>query len=116
MQALIAYHWPGNVRELENQIERISILAEKGDIQKCDLPSYLFRTQTACEAIKRSSGSRLEELEKETLVDALSRNNWIQQRAAREIGLTLRQMGYRVKKFGLDELIRREKGRSQSSN
>ena len=53
--------------------------------------------------------NRLEMMERETLLEALARNNWIQQKAAREIGLTLRQMGYRVKKFKLDKIIREKK-------
>jgi Nif-specific regulatory protein len=55
--------------------------------------------------------SRIEELEKHTIMESLERNGWIQHKAAREIGLTLRQMGYRVKKFGLDTVIRQEKKR-----
>jgi Nif-specific regulatory protein len=43
------------------------------------------------------------------VIDALERNAWVQQRAARDIGLTMRQMGYRVKKFGLDAMIRQKK-------
>jgi Nif-specific regulatory protein len=42
-------------------------------------------------------------------VAALERNNWIQSRAARELGITLRQMGYRVKKFGLENYFKQKK-------
>jgi Nif-specific regulatory protein len=51
-------------------------------------------------------------MERETLLKSLARNNWVQQRAAREIGLTLRQMGYRVKKFKLEKIIRENKQRN----
>ena len=51
-------------------------------------------------------------MEREAVLEALARNNWVQQRAAREIGLTLRQMGYRVKKFKLDKIIRENKQRN----
>ena len=33
---------------------------------------------------------------------ALMRNGWVQARAARDLGLTQRQIGYRIKKFNLD--------------
>ena len=46
------------------------------------------------------------EITANAVLEALERNGWVQQKAAREIGLTLRQMGYRVKKFGLEETIR----------
>ena len=53
-------------------------------------------------------------MERETVLEALARNDWVQQKAAREIGLTLRQMGYRVKKFKLDKIIRENKQRDAS--
>jgi len=46
------------------------------------------------------------------VVAALKRNAWIQYKAARELNLTPRQMGYRVRKFNLEELI--AKGRVES--
>ena len=43
----------------------------------------------------------LEDIEKEEVLNALTRNAWIQTRAARELGLTRRQLGYRIKKYKL---------------
>ncbi len=60
-----------------------------------------------------SPGSRptLKEVERNELVQALRRSGWIQYKAAEALGITPRQMGYRVKKHGLDELIARERKR-----
>jgi Nif-specific regulatory protein len=49
-------------------------------------------------------------LEKREVVAALERNHWIQSQAALDLGLTLRQIGYRVKQFGLDRLIKEQRG------
>ena len=108
------YHWPGNVRELENLIERIAIMAETDQIEVNMLPAYLYlqkQTATAKTPLEPNA-SRLEVMERETILEALARNDWIQQKAAREIGLTLRQMGYRVKKFKLEGIIRENKRRN----
>ncbi len=43
----------------------------------------------------------LRDLEREKIEAALRRHGWIQVRAARELGLTQRQIGYRIKKYGL---------------
>ena len=51
----------------------------------------------------------LKELERANVIAALERNDWIQSRAAKELGITLRQMGYRVKKFGLEPLVGQRK-------
>jgi Nif-specific regulatory protein len=53
--------------------------------------------------------STLESMERQLVIGALDRNDYVQQRAARDLGLTMRQMGYRVKKFRLEALIRQKK-------
>jgi Nif-specific regulatory protein len=75
------------------------------------LPAYLFKhpAPSAYQASENDGRSQLEIMEKETLLASLARNEWVQQKAAREIGLTLRQMGYRVKKYNLGEIIRKNK-------
>jgi Nif-specific regulatory protein len=50
-------------------------------------------------------------MERKEVVAALQRNNWVQSQAAKELGLTLRQIGYRIKKFGLEAMV--EKRRTQ---
>jgi Nif-specific regulatory protein len=50
----------------------------------------------------RKSPHSLEELERAEIKAALTRNGWVQARAARELGLTQRQIGYRMKKFNLE--------------
>lgn len=112
IEILTSYRWPGNVREMENLIERVAILADGPVIEKKSLPPDLFDHLDA----SYSSGgenrvSDLEKMERDMVLDALERNNWVQQQAAREIGLTLRQMGYRVKKFNLDGMIRERRKR-----
>lgn len=111
MAILSNYDWPGNVRELENLIERVAIMAETAQIEPQMLPDYLIKghNSTPLPFVENSGNSQLEIMEKETLLASLSRNDWVQQKAAREIGLTLRQMGYRVKKYNLGKIIRAHK-------
>ena len=116
---MIGYYWPGNVRELQNLVERMVILADGNILRVTDLPESirfagfgpvsaeavgesevapdLFQNQTYRELSPRS----LEEIEKQEVEKALRRHGWVQARAARELGLTQRQIGYKVKKYGL---------------
>jgi Nif-specific regulatory protein len=113
------YDWPGNVRELQNLMERLVILSTGDMLSVHDLPGYFL--QPPAERIipdreepslplrmteQRTADNNdiprsLQELEREQVVAALKRHGWIQARAARELGLTQRQIGYRVKKFNL---------------
>ncbi|PLX49295.1 MAG: nif-specific transcriptional activator NifA [Desulfobulbaceae bacterium] len=113
---LMEYSWPGNVRELQNLIERLVILADNMVIRTVDLQEQMGRlpaspqspgratdpagAQSAVAVRPLPSGS-LRDMERQEIEAALRRNGWVQARAARELGLTQRQMGYRIKKFNL---------------
>ncbi len=107
LDLLLRYSWPGNVREVENFIERLAITFYGEIIDVRDLAPYLTYTTNDLE-IRRWQRS-LSEQEKRDVVEALERNNWIQSHAAKELGITLRQMGYRVKKLGLTDIVRQRK-------
>ena len=111
MGALMQYDWPGNVREMENLIERLAIMVDGNRIDLKDLPSYLFPVNRKVEFDHLASLSRLEEIERREIVAALERNNWIQSQAAKDLGLTLRQIGYRIKKFNLEMMITERRNR-----
>ena len=111
---LTHYAWPGNVAELDNLCQRLVLLARDTEISLDDLPSFLFYRPAAPET-GEANLSRLEEMEKQEVVAALERNNWVQSHAAAELGLTLRQIGYRVKKFGLENAIKSGRRRNQEA-
>jgi Nif-specific regulatory protein len=110
---LINYSWPGNVREMQNLVERMVILAEGDRLGTEDLPMNMMsqkRPEKArvvsdfVEVVRPGidSPKSLQEIERKEIEAALRRNGWVQVRAARELGLTERQMGYRIKKYGLN--------------
>ena len=112
-EVLINYQWPGNVRELENIIERLAIMVDQDTICKRDLPAFLMFAPSARaeEADDGTNGSKLEDLEKAEMLEALKRNRWVQSRAASDLGITLRKLGYRLKKYGLEERVKKERHR-----
>lgn len=111
---LTHYAWPGNVAELENLCGRLALLTNTPEVSLDDLPSFLFYREAA--DAQEQQLSRLEEIEKQEVVAALERNNWVQSHAATELGLTLRQIGYRVKKFGLGSAIKKGRNRVQNAS
>jgi Nif-specific regulatory protein len=105
LEALRKYEWPGNVREMENLIERLAIITDTGNIDISHLSPYILQPHKDLDD-KEPGLDSLKEMEKKEVIAALERNNWIQSRAAKDLGITLRQMGYRIKKYGLDSLLR----------
>ena len=114
LEVLQDYAWPGNVREMENLVERLCIVVEGAEIGVKDLPSYLAPVTKMGQAADQAFLSRLKEMEKREILAALERNRWIQSQAAMDLGLTLRQIGYRVKQFGLEKLIKEQRGQVRS--
>ncbi|MDD3311620.1 sigma 54-interacting transcriptional regulator [Pseudodesulfovibrio sp.] len=111
LDALIRYDWPGNVREMQNLIERLVIMSETERISLEFLKSYLAPGQSATTqevlgpAVAPAHQTSLKEVERNEVLAALERNDWLQYKAAEALGLTARQMGYRVKKYNLESMI-----------
>lgn len=112
-----SYKWPGNVRELRNVLERMMILDElEFHPVAAAQPAHIARAQAAAEAptpamAEESSvtlppdGIRLEDVEKDLVVQALKRSGGNQQKAAQSLGLSRDALRRRMEKFGLKEAI-----------
>ena len=100
LAALAAYPFPGNVRELENILERALALCENELITVDDL--QLPDAEPADAARSASLGEMTRDLEKEQIVSALEKHRWNQSAAARALGITLRQLRYRIDKLQLN--------------
>ncbi|MDE3035435.1 MAG: sigma 54-interacting transcriptional regulator [Nitrospirota bacterium] len=111
------YEWPGNVRELQNCVERLVVMAGPGsDLVTLDsVPSSLRGYVADMERVTHGAGSMpksvkgetlgqsLRDLEREQLKAALERSGWVQAKAARALGLSPRQVAYKIKKYGMSE-------------
>ncbi len=100
LHVLTRYAFPGNIRELEHIIQRTVTFCRSSVIRENDLPPEI-RFYNAVE--KGTLSEKLDVLEKELLLTALSRHNWIQTRAADELGISERVLRYKVKKHGLKQ-------------
>jgi Nif-specific regulatory protein len=105
---LTDYAWPGNVRELANMVERMIIMAEGDRVTEDDLPfnasarSVPTPIQEQISCVPEDLGSEVERLERMHIIQALKQNKGIQQKASKVLGITPRQLGYRIKKYKID--------------
>ncbi len=102
---LISYHWPGNVRELENCIERAVVLCNESTIRVNHLPPSLQMGINEDSADKQLLNPTLpvavENLEREMIIEALKTHKGHQGRAAAQLGITDRIMGYKIKRYNI---------------
>ena len=97
-EALQRYHWPGNVRELRNTIQRGAILASRSEILPEDLPAAIFN---ASQGNGARAATRLEEMERQMIFQALEQSDGHHTKAAKALGISRRTLSRKLKAYGV---------------
>ncbi len=95
---LIKYPYPGNVRELEHIVQRLVTLSRNMAITPADLPAEIRHYQAVASG---TLDERLRVAEREMMLAALEKAEWIQTRAAETLGISERVLRYKMDKHGL---------------
>jgi two-component system response regulator PilR (NtrC family) len=102
-KALRDYSFPGNVRELENMLERAVTLCASGRIGEADLNLKLTPEDTIAPIPASGNlGSQVEDVQRQAIVQALKKTRYNKTAAAKLLGLSLRQLRYRIEKLGIE--------------
>ncbi len=99
LELLTRYAYPGNVRELQNIVERAVVMARGPVVTRADLPAEVQKAVAGPDA--DTLPAQVEELEKTAIAQALERAGGVQSRAAEMLGLTERNLRYKLKKYRL---------------
>ena len=111
LDALARHAFPGNVRELENLLERACALCDDDLIEAADLelqavpamrPASPPATPFAPAASGFTPSAGDESAERARILGMLEDTRWNRSEAARRLGLTLRQLRYRLQKWGME--------------
>ncbi len=102
--ALQDYHFPGNVRELENILERAIALSDDNLITLHDLH---LKPRAASETETVANGNQVDPMdlagqERQSIMQALEQTRWNKTAAAKLLGLSLRQLRYRLQKLDIE--------------
>ena len=103
-EALQSYPFPGNVRELENVLERAVTLCSSGTISAADLDLRQAPvTEDSGAAFTATDlGNQVEDVQRQAIMDALEKTRYNKTAAAKLLGLSFRQLRYRIKKLGIE--------------
>jgi two-component system response regulator PilR (NtrC family) len=101
IRALEDYPFPGNVRELENVLERALALCSGSEISRDDL-----QLKPAAVEATDIRGLPLEDylatIEKQAIVEALEKTRYNRTAAAKILGISFRQLRYRMERLGIE--------------
>jgi Nif-specific regulatory protein len=111
MEALAGHDWPGNVRQLRNVLERLVVAHADGPVTAEDLEWLTGKpgtaspaataTSTAASTAPAPATSAAADDERARIELALTRAGHVQARAARLLGMSVRQLRWRIAKYGI---------------
>ncbi len=114
LELLAGCRWSGNARQLRNCLERAVVVAEGRLLGPGDFGCRLGGSSCSCtlEDLAEPPGqseaapppslpARAPATERDRVVAALDRSGWVQAKAARLLGMTARQLAYRVRKYAI---------------
>ena len=102
-RGLLNYSFPGNVRELENVLERAVTLCTSGTIREADLNlKQAAEADNGMPAANSGLDGQVEDVQRQAIVEALEKTRYNKTAAAKLLGLSFRQLRYRIKKLGID--------------
>lgn len=115
IRLLSSHNWPGNIRELENCLERASVMSESGLIDRDVIminqtsmrafgvaqPENDFSAPSVAPSMGQLNGDNADMDDRQRVISALEQSGWVQAKAARLLGMTPRQIAYRIQTMNI---------------
>lgn len=95
-RALNDYSWPGNVRQLQHMIERLSILAPNGRIDRAAVKDAIAQMDS-----RDAGGDSLADTEAEQIRRVMAATNGNKSRAAKILGIERKTLYRKLERMGL---------------
>jgi DNA-binding NtrC family response regulator len=114
MRSLQAQPWPGNIRELRNVVERMLLFAEDGIVTaatvQAALPAQAGHAGSPAIAATGTLAERVEQLERQMILDEIKRHNQHITNTAKALGLERSHLYKKCQQLGIDLREMRKEG------
>jgi len=111
IRLLMGHNWPGNIRELENCLERASVMSESGLIDRDVIMLNQGNIQPSSSTLQENTPAQAQTImpsisdsaddERQRVINALEQSGWVQAKAARILGMSPRQIAYRIQTMNI---------------
>jgi two-component system response regulator HydG len=101
---LINYNWPGNIRQLRNCIQIMVVMSDNNTLDVKDIPPEIHQIRRLGPGRKTSenlAGVSLDDLEKQAILDTLSKTGNNRAETAKILGIGERTLYRKIKEYGL---------------
>ena len=109
IQALKNYLWPGNIRQLENLVERSVILSDGDELGPEILDNEMLELDESGSIAKSMDSTfpsrpyqSVHKINRESIINAVRSASGNKTQAAKNLGLSSRQLHYRIQKLGIE--------------
>jgi DNA-binding NtrC family response regulator/uncharacterized protein HemY len=100
LKQFLEYDWPGNVRELQNKVKKLEVMAQM--VAEGDIVELSRSVLSGAVDVKDSSlNNRVEEFERQLIVEALLAAKGNKSQAARMLGIHEATVRTKVKRYGI---------------
>jgi len=93
----LSYLWPGNVRELEHTLEHAFVLCRQNTIARKHLPAHFSEVSA-----KQASAINGNEIDPESVLEALKKSGGNKAKAARLLGINVRTIFRKIEKYNIN--------------
>lgn len=99
---LAKYDWPGNIRELEHFVEGLLVMTNEMEISLLQFPKdFLKKVTKQTRFSMKTIRKEILEIEKETIIKALMKYNWMVSKAAKYLNIPRSTLRDRIKKLDI---------------
>lgn len=99
IEAFMLYDWPGNVRELKNIVQRAVLVCDSDKIELSHLPVRFRKSIGQVPEMKFEVGTKLEEIEREVILNTLAATNNNRLKTAEILGISRRALYNKIDRY-----------------
>jgi len=102
LNILKTYNWPGNIRQLRNCIRTMAVMSDSEKLDVKDIPAEIYQVRQLSGQVVPLGGVSLNEIERQAIIDTLTKVNNNREKAAKLLGIGERTLYRKIKEYNIE--------------